>query len=115
MSLLEFYGKRVAKWRKAAGLNQTELGSKIGKSKQTVTALETASQGTTLDVMDDISKAVDTPVAAFFPTYVLGEETSERDEKIDQIVAGAMRLKDKHVDTVLEIIQCLSDPDNSND
>ena len=110
MSLLEYYGKRVAEWRKAAGLTQPQLGERVGKTKQTITALETASQGTSFEVMDNISKAVDVPVAGFFPTYILGRDITERDEKIDRIIAGAMRLPDKHVDTVLEIIQCLSDP-----
>ena len=115
MSLLEFYGKRVAHWRKAAKLTQPKLGDKIGKTKQTITALETATQGTTFDVMDDISKAVGTPAAAFFPTYVLGTEVTERDEKIDKIIAGAYHLKDAHLDTVLEIVECLGEKDNAGD
>ena len=109
MRLLEFYGKRVAKWRKSARLTQPQLAKKIGKTKQTVTALENATQGTTFDVMDDISKALNAPVAAFFPTFVLGEAVSDRDEKIDAIIAEARRLKDAHIDTVLEIIQCLGE------
>ena len=109
MSLPEYFGEALRERRRAAKLSQTALGQKVGKTKQTIAAIENATQGTTFEVIEDISTALGVPVASFFPSLLLTKEVSEIDRMRDQIRAKASGVKAEHVKTVLAILECLSE------
>ena len=70
------YGKAVRIARSARGLNQSELGRKVGRNGSFISRIESGNRTPSLATLEEISKALSVP---YFLLMLLGSEDEELD------------------------------------
>ena len=71
----KFIGSRIRMARKEAGLTQTELGEKIGRTQGIINKIEAGEIGATLENLYNLSEALNHPI-----TFFLGLEVGDLDQ-----------------------------------
>jgi transcriptional regulator with XRE-family HTH domain len=69
MDLKSHIGIRVKSARRRAGLTQEQLAERVSKAVETISNIERGHTYTGLETLEQIAKAVDTPVPFFFEGY----------------------------------------------
>jgi transcriptional regulator with XRE-family HTH domain len=65
-SIREEFGVRLREIRQSEGFTQRQLAEKIGLSVEAVSNLERGVHAPSFDTLEDLSKALETPVLEFF-------------------------------------------------
>lgn len=93
-ALKRLFGPRVKQARKAAGYSSQEkmANDAIGFDKGTVRDVERAHSGASFSTLVEISELTGKPIASFFPTYLLSQQTDDRIIETDLILAALTQL-----------------------
>ena len=87
---MAFVGGRLTRWRKAQGLSQQELARKIGISQAFVSSLELGRKQPSLQVLEELSRAMNVPIEVLLsnppppPETAPGERRKLRPVKRDR-------------------------------
>lgn len=65
-SIRESFGKRLSKIRQSQGMTQRQLAEEIGLSVESVSNLERGIHAPSFDTLEELSRALETPVIEFF-------------------------------------------------
>ena len=97
------FGNRVAMLRKKAGLTQVALAHRIGMSSEAVSRIENGSASPTLERVAAIARALDVPLAEFFPSG-----KTANDKRAERILAALRRIPSNEADLLVTIAEAIA-------
>ncbi|WP_417831907.1 helix-turn-helix transcriptional regulator [Terasakiella sp.] len=102
--------KKIKMVRAARNLTQNDLAKAIGRTIDTVSALERGKNFPGVDTFKSLSEALDVPIRDFFDfgPAIKSTRNKARDEQLAQILAVAQSLDDSSLELALEQIKVLA-------
>ncbi|MGM9476409.1 helix-turn-helix transcriptional regulator [Pedobacter sp. GSP4] len=103
-ALVKHIGSKIKDERLKIGLNQNDLGEKIGLTRTSISNIEAGRQQPTLDILYQICYNLGKEIHFFLPTYndVSSLITTPENTTIDKLKTN--RLSDSSINTVKDIL-----------
>lgn len=103
MNINEFVGSKIKEYRKKKGMNQTELGKKLGVKQNTVAGYEKGEWEVSYDNLFKLAEIFEISIDDLFPSTTTNENNNELEK--------ALRVaNDKDVDTSdMELIKQITE------
>jgi transcriptional regulator with XRE-family HTH domain len=93
-------GRRIARQRRAIGMTQPELAEKVGLQPETISRLETGTRGASLEVIADISEALELELHELFR---LPRVDASKDLATEKLLWFAARLTAAEIQLVMDV------------
>ncbi len=108
MDLKSHIGIRVRSARRRAGLTQAQLAEQVDKAVETISNIERGHTQAGLETLEDLSKALGTPLIYFFEGYRPGLRISrKRAEAQQQLLDVFAKLPDEQIGVAIKLVEVL--------
>jgi transcriptional regulator with XRE-family HTH domain len=108
MDLKSHIGIRVRSARRRAGLTQEQLAEEVDKAVETISNIERGHSQAGLETLEELSKALKTPLIYFFEGYRPGLRISRRRaEAQQQLLDIFAKLPDEQIGVAVKLIEVL--------
>jgi len=108
MNLQSHIGLRVKSARRRAGLTQEQLSEAVSKAVETISNIERGHSLTGLETLEQIAKALNSPLGHFIEGYRPERRSSRRRASLQQAVLDASdKLSDDQLAVAVRLIEAL--------
>lgn len=108
MNLKSHIGIRLKSARRRAGLTQAQLAEAVDKAVETISNIERGHSLTGVETLEQIARAVRTPVGYFFEEFpVRSKMARRRAELLQQLLDAADQLTDDQVRIAIRLVKAL--------
>ena len=103
-SMQQMLGRRIARFRKAAGLTQEQIGDKLNVALETVSRMERGATAPSVKTLGRLGTVLNVPIQEFFRPEA---GTSEREQALDDLLTILRRRDAREIRLVKEVVSSL--------
>jgi transcriptional regulator with XRE-family HTH domain len=112
MDLKSHIGIRLKSARRRAGLTQEQLSEAVDKAVETISNIERGHSLTGVETLEQIAKALGTPIGYFFDDFPHKRRiTPRRAELQQQLLDAVEKLPDDQIRVALKLVKALNPSD----